>query len=172
MGIFDGIEKEQPSERGSYISNAGVGMHKVMISRLVKKEKGRRGRTAIVEVVMLEGGGPKANPGSTYSWVQKGEHEGFLARQIGFVIKATGYAKEDIDEEAMETLYGETQPLAGLILCAEGYEGESDKNKVAAVWTNWHPIADPKELKRLAEVAKKLRVYPSGGCKLQADALK
>lgn len=169
MGIFSGIEDEDPTAGGKYWP---LGQHKAVITRVHEKKKGYKSPAGafIVEAAALESSNDKVMIGSTYSWVQKMDKKGALARVLTFIMTATGSAKEDVDEEAAEAICASSQPLAGMVIAVEGYDTETEAKK-SIVAVRWDQITDEQELKRLFKKAKDKKLA-GAPCALQAAVLK
>ncbi len=163
--MFDGIEDEKSSEGGRYFPE---GIHAVMISS-VKRRKGFKGKSFIVEATLLASTNPQAAVGSDYTWLQKMEKEGALSRVKTFAMRATNSEENEITSAVMEQLAGNEQPLVGLLISVEGYPTQTKKgdNITAVKWVT----LEGEKLKGAYATAKRLGVFKQP-CALQAEILK
>ena len=111
MSLFKGIAKAKATQGGVYI----VPGNYLFEIQACKEGRTRKGDGFFVaELKVIETDNSDRPVGSICSWMAMDAHDSFLNNVKAFVCGVTGSEdNEEIDEETLDTIVGEKQPLAG-----------------------------------------------------------
>lgn len=148
-GRFGGIGGAPASGGGNYL---GVGIHRLKIKKLSSRESTKpanKGQImAIAEFEVLESSAADHTPGSTRSWVVNMKHGvTALGNLKSFLQAAASLSDAVVNDEAFDdladALYGESNPLMGVIVVAEGFNIKTVEKQQDFTKFNWE--SDPEQ---------------------------
>lgn len=143
MGLFDGIEKAELNNGGTYL-RPGV-YPKLEIEEFKAGRTRKKEDFVVVKVKIVESSGPEANPvGSTADVMTMMRWDGALGHIKGFLAAAMAIDVREVDAAGTELAIGEEQPLRGMLVACEASSVET-KSGGTFTKVRWYPYAEKVE---------------------------
>lgn len=115
MGLFDGIENVQVTQRSEYLK---AGQYLLEI-QAIKMGESRSGENYFLsEFKIIESSNPELPPGAPVTWMTMKRFESFLKGIKAFIAAAAGCTIDEVTQAICDAAVSEDQPLAGVRVSA------------------------------------------------------
>jgi hypothetical protein len=115
MGLFDGIENVQVTQRSEYLK---AGQYLLEI-QAIKMGESRSGEGFFLsEFKIIESSNPELPPGAPVTWMTMKRFESFLKGIKAFIAAAAGCTIDEVTQAICDAAVSEDQPLAGVRVSA------------------------------------------------------
>ena len=115
MGLFDGIENVQVTQRSEYLK---AGQYLLEI-QAIKMGESRNGEGYFLsEFKIIESSNPELPPGAPVTWMTMKRFESFLKGIKAFIAAAAGCTIDEVTQAICDAAVSEDQPLAGVRVSA------------------------------------------------------
>ena len=116
MGLFDGIENVQVTQRNEYLK---AGQYLLEIQAIKMGESSRTGEGFFLsEFKIIESSNAELPPGAPVTWMTMKRFESFLKGIKAFIAAAAGCTIDEVTQAICDAAVSEDQPLAGVRVSA------------------------------------------------------
>ena len=110
MGLFDGIEKVEVSQRSEYLQPGSY----VLEIQAIKEGTSRSGEDYFLsEFKIIESSNPELPPGAPVTWMTMKRFDSFLKGVKAFIASAAGCTVDEVTQAICAAAISDEQPMAG-----------------------------------------------------------